>query len=53
VIAVNNVPEFAGIAMDEWTYRRGIELDFMRTGKQIENALCREFCWQVLKNGLF
>ena len=32
VITVDNSPEFAGKAMDEWAYRRGIKLSFIRPG---------------------
>ena len=38
VITVDNGPEFAGKAMDEWAYRRGIKLSFIRPGKPVENA---------------
>ena len=38
VITVDNGPEFAGKALDEWTYRKGIKLNFIRPGKPVENA---------------
>ena len=36
VITVDNGPEFAGKALDEWAYRRGIKLNFIRPGKPVE-----------------
>ena len=43
VITVDNGPEFAGRAMDEWAYRKGIKLSFIRPGKPIENAFAESF----------
>jgi putative transposase len=43
VITVDNGPEFAGKAMDEWAYRRGVKLNFIRPGKPIENAFAESF----------
>ena len=43
VITVDNGPEFAGKALDEWAYRRGIQLSFMHPGKPIENAFAESF----------
>ena len=43
VITVDNGPEFAGKAMDEWAYRRGIKLSFIRPGKPVENASAESF----------
>ena len=43
VITVDNGPEFAGKALDEWAYRRGIKLSFIRPGKPIENAFVESF----------
>ena len=43
VITVDNGPEFAGKAMDEWAYRRGIKLSFIRPGKPVENAFAESF----------
>ena len=40
---VDNGPEFAGKAMDEWAYRRGIKLSFIRPGKPVENAFAESF----------
>ena len=43
VITVDNGPEFAGRALDEWAYRKGIKLNFIRPGKPIENAYAESF----------
>lgn len=43
VITVDNGPEFAGKALDEWAYRKGIKLNFIRPGKPIENAFAESF----------
>lgn len=43
VITVDNGPEFTGKIMDEWAYRRGIKLNFIRPGKPVENAYIESF----------
>ena len=43
VITMDNGPEFAGRALDEWAYRKGVKLNFIRPGKPIENALAESF----------
>jgi len=43
VITVDNGPEFAGQALDEWAYRKGVKLNFIRPGKPIENAYAESF----------
>jgi putative transposase len=43
VITMDNGPEFAGRAMDEWAYRKGVKLNFIRPGKPIENAFAESF----------
>ena len=43
VITVDNGPEFTGKIMDEWVYRRGIKLNFIRPGKPVENAYIESF----------
>ena len=43
VITVDNGPEFAGKAMDEWAYHRGVKLNFIRPGKPVENAFAESF----------
>lgn len=43
VIIVDNGPEFAGRALDEWAYRKGVRLSFIRPGKPLENAFAESF----------
>ena len=43
VITVDNGPEFSGKALDEWAYRKGVKLDFIRPGKPVENAYIESF----------
>jgi putative transposase len=43
VITTDNGPEFAGKALDEWAYRKGIKLNFIRPGKPVENAFAESF----------
>lgn len=43
VITIDNGPEFAGRALDEWAYRRGVRLNFIRPGKPIDNAFAERF----------
>ena len=43
VITVDNGPEFAGKALDEWAYRSGVKLNFIRPGKPVENAFAESF----------
>lgn len=43
VITVDNGPEFAGKALDEWAYRKGVKLNFIHAGKPIENAYAESF----------
>ena len=45
MITVDNGPEFAGKALDEWAYLRGIkfQLNFIRPGKPVENAFAESF----------
>jgi putative transposase len=43
VITIDNGPEFAGKALDEWAYRRGVKLNFIRPGKPVENAYAESF----------
>ena len=32
-----------GRALDEWAYRKGVKLNFIRLGKPIENAFAESF----------
>jgi putative transposase len=43
VITMDNGPEFAGKVLDEWAYRKGVNLNFIRPGKPIENAYAESF----------
>ena len=43
VIVIDNGPEFAGQALDEWAYRRGVRLHFITPGKPVENAYIESF----------
>jgi putative transposase len=43
VITTDNGPEFTGRALDEWAYRNGVQLNFIRPGKPIENAYAESF----------
>jgi putative transposase len=43
IITMDNGPEFAGRALDEWAYRKGVKLNFIRPGKPIENAFAESF----------
>ena len=43
VITTDNGPEFAGKALDEWAYRRGVKLNFIQPGKPVENAYAESF----------
>ena len=43
VITVDSGPEFAGKVMDEWAYRMGVKLSFIRPGKPVENAFAESF----------
>lgn len=40
-LRVDNGPEFAGRALDQWAYLNGVELDFSRPGKPTERARVR------------
>ncbi len=43
VITIDNGPEFASKVLDEWAYRKGVMLNFIRLGKPIENAYAESF----------
>lgn len=42
-ITVDHGTEFTSKALDEWAYRRGVQLDFIRPGKPVENAFIESF----------
>ena len=35
IITIDNGQEFAGKALDEWAYRKGVKLNFIRHGKPV------------------
>jgi putative transposase len=37
-ITVDHGTEFMSRALEDWAYRRGVQLDFIRPGKPVENA---------------
>ncbi len=46
-ITMDNGPEFTSRALDEWAYRQGVELHFIRPGKPTENAYAESFNGRV------
>ncbi len=42
-ITIDNGPEFAGKALDEWAYSRGLQLRFIQPGKPQQNAYIESF----------
>lgn len=42
-ITVDNGTEFYSKAMDAWAYQRGVQLEFIRPGKPVENAFIESF----------
>lgn len=42
-LVVDNGPEFASRAVDQWVYDRGIELHFIAPGRPMENAFVESF----------
>ena len=42
-ITVDHGTEFQSRALEEWAYRRGVQLDFIRPGKPVENAFNESF----------
>jgi len=42
-ITVDHGTEFQSRALENWAYRRGVQLDFIRPGKPIENAFIESF----------
>jgi putative transposase len=43
VITIDNGPEFVSRSLDEWAYRKGVKLSFIRPGKPMENAYIESF----------
>ena len=42
-ITVDNGPEFTSRRMDYWAHLRGVELDFIRPGRPVENCYIESF----------
>ena len=42
-ITVDHGTEFTSRALDDWAWQRGVQLDFIRPGKPVENGLCESF----------
>ncbi|WP_132260593.1 IS3 family transposase, partial [Paucimonas lemoignei] len=42
-VTIDNGPEFAGKALDEWAYSRGLHLRFIQPGKPQQNAYIESF----------
>lgn len=42
-ITVDHGTEFQSRALEDWAYRRGVRLDFIRPGKPVENAFIESF----------
>jgi putative transposase len=42
-ITVDNGTEFASRAMEAWAYRYGVQLDFIRPGRPVENSYIESF----------
>jgi putative transposase len=42
-ITVDHGTEFTSRALDDWAWRRGVQLDFIRPGKPVENGLRESF----------
>jgi putative transposase len=42
-ITVDHGTEFTSRALEDWAYRRGVQLDFIRPGKPVENAFIEAF----------
>jgi putative transposase len=42
-ITVDHGTEFQSRALEVWAYRRGVQLDFIRPGKPVENAFIESF----------
>jgi putative transposase len=42
-ITVDHGSEFTSKVLDEWAWRHGVQLDFIRPGKPVENGLIESF----------
>ena len=43
MITVDNGSEFTSTALDAWAHEHGVQLDFIRSGKPVENAVIESF----------
>ena len=43
VLRMDNGPEFQSKALDEWAYRNGVQLEYIRPGKPTDNAYIESF----------
>ena len=46
-ITVDHGTEFQSRALEDWAYRRSVQLDFIRPGKPVENAFIESFNGQL------
>ena len=51
-ITVDHGTEFTSRALDEWAWQRGVQLDFIRPGKPVENGLIESFNGRLRDEGL-
>jgi putative transposase len=42
-ITMDNGPEFAGLALDAWAYKEGVQLDFIEPGRPMQNGHLESF----------
>ena len=42
-ITVDHGTEFMSRALEDWAYHRGVQLDFIRPGKPVENTFIESF----------
>jgi putative transposase len=51
-ITVDHGTEFQSRALEDWAYRRGVQLDFIRPGKPVGNAFIESLNGRVRDEGL-
>jgi len=52
MITVDNGSEFTSTALDAWAHEHGVQLDFIRSGKPVENAVIESFNGRFRDEGL-